>query len=83
MDFNHRLKDSLLHIGKKLLIIRYSRNEKLITVANAVGISHSTLSRVESGKYNGLSIELLMRLTNYYDITIDELFPNTHDNAEI
>lgn len=81
MDINHQLNESLLHIGQKLSHIRRTRNEKLITVAKAVDMSHGIISRIENGRYNCLSVELLFKLAHYYSISVEELFTNAPGSA--
>ena len=73
-DFNYELNSSLLHIGKKFAGIRHTRNEKLMTVARAINVSHSVISEIENGRYIGLSMALLIKLASYYQITLNELF---------
>ncbi len=74
----HLMKDILLQrslsgIGQQLLTCRHARQDKQLTVARSVGISVSVLSRVESGKYKHVTIELLLKLAGYYGVTIEEI----------
>lgn len=77
MDFNPILSDLLQQIGQKLRQVRQVRNEKLVTVANAIGISHAVISLIENGRYNCLSFALLSKLTHHYNITINEVLTCT------
>lgn len=62
--------DTLLTtIGNNLNILRNARKETLESVAKDVGITHPVLSKIENGRYPGLSISLLIRLCNHYKTT--------------
>jgi transcriptional regulator with XRE-family HTH domain len=70
---NTPLNNLLERIGASLLRIRQQRNEKQYNVAHALNICEAVISRIETGQYRCLSIELLHRLAQHYGITVDEL----------
>ncbi len=63
--------DLLIVIGSNLNRLRYEKNEKIETVAKAIGVHHSVVSKIENGRYNGLNVKMLQKLAKYYqeDIT--------------
>lgn len=66
--------DNLLEcIGGTLHSIRHQRNEKIEIVAKGIGVSHSVVSKIENGRYKGLSIRLLHSFADYYSVNIDEI----------
>jgi len=70
---NYILQHSLHSIGHALMRLRYARNEKQQTVAQATGISIAVLSKIECGKYPHVTIECLLKLTEYYAVTLADL----------
>lgn len=60
-------------VGDNLHTIRNARKEKLETAAEAVGVSHPVLSRLENGRYGGLSLELLVKLCNHYEVKLQQV----------
>jgi len=70
MANNPALKGFLEQIGEKLRNTRHLRSEKLATVAEGTGLSHTVLSQVENGRYLCLSFDLLFRILNYYQLDI-------------
>lgn len=64
---------SLLNtLGKNLHTIRNSRKETLQTVASHVGITHPIISKIENGRYPNLQINLLVKLCNHYNISLQQ-----------
>jgi transcriptional regulator with XRE-family HTH domain len=61
-------------IGILLREIRYKRDEKMQTVANDTGISQSTISQIENGKYSKLNIQMLSKLADYYGYPVAHFF---------
>ena len=74
------LDEVLAAIGPRLRALRRQRDTTLTDVANATGISVSTLSRLEAG-YRRPTIELLLPLAQTYGVQLDELIgaPPTGD----
>lgn len=70
----------LEHVGPRLRAIRQERDITLTAVAEATGISVSTLSRLESGGRKP-TLELLLPLARTYGLPLDELVdaPETGD----
>ncbi len=73
MKQNPSLIILLEQVGKKMHHIRHTRNEKLNSVENSTGISHSIISRIEHGSYLCLSFEMLVRLLDYYNADLREI----------
>ena len=67
------LTSILEEIGHKLYDLRQLKKEKITSVAAGIGFSHAVISKIENGRYLPLSIELLGRLADYYNIPLEEL----------
>lgn len=65
--------DVFITIGKNLHTVRHSLKLTLETVASDLEISHPVLSKIENGRYPGLSMALLIRLCDYYNITLAQI----------
>ncbi|QXJ21637.1 helix-turn-helix transcriptional regulator [Actinomadura graeca] len=65
-------EDVLAGVGPRLRRLRQERDVTLATLAEATGISVSTLSRLESGKRRP-SLELLLPLAQAHQVPLDEL----------
>ncbi|ONI86647.1 XRE family transcriptional regulator [Saccharothrix sp. ALI-22-I] len=66
------LGDVLGKVGERLRHIRTSRGATLADLADATGISKSTLSRLESGQRRP-SLELLLPIARAHRVPLDEL----------
>ncbi|SJM61031.1 helix-turn-helix domain-containing protein [Gulosibacter sp. 10] len=66
------MRDELAEIGARLRAVRRSRGLTLEELSERVGISQSTLSRLESGKRQA-GLELLLPLTRHLGVRIDDL----------
>lgn len=66
----------LAQLGNELYYQRHTTKQKLISVSKAVGVSHGVISRIENGRYEALTLSLLKKLADYYDIPITALFIN-------
>lgn len=66
------MDDELRQIGARLRAVRQARALTLEDLASSVGLSASTLSRLESGKRQA-SLELLLPLTKRLGIRLDDL----------
>lgn len=60
-------------IGTNVHRLRHRREEKLETVARAAGVKHSVISKIENGRYVSLSMRLMIKLANYFDVPVTEL----------
>ena len=60
-------------IGKKLRDTRRQRDEKLENVAKAVNISVGTLSEIENGKYEAITLRMLTSISEYYGICLAKM----------
>lgn len=57
--------------------VMIARKRKKLTqdqVCEAVGIGRSTLSKIENGKDLGVTKELMIKISNYLGVSIQELF---------
>jgi len=74
------LNDVLAAVGPRLRKLRRTRGITLAVLAEATGISESTLSRLESGGRKP-NLELLLPLARAYGVPLDELVgaPQTGD----
>ncbi|QIS10206.1 helix-turn-helix domain-containing protein [Nocardia arthritidis] len=84
---NPAIAETILNIGPRLKALRTHRNVTLTALAEATGISKSTLSRLESGQRKA-SLELLLPIAVAHDVPLDELIsgprvadPRVHTTA--
>lgn len=59
-------------IGHNLHTIRNARKETLQAVASELGITHPIISKIENGRYPNLQLNLLVKLCNYYNISLQQ-----------
>ncbi|MDT0331496.1 helix-turn-helix domain-containing protein [Nocardiopsis lambiniae] len=73
-------QDVLDVVGPRLRALRRERGVTLADLAEATGVSESTLSRLESGRRRA-TLELLLPLARTYDVPLDDLVgaPRTGD----
>lgn len=64
-------------VGPRLRAVRKRRQMSLESVSALIGVSASTLSRLESGKRRA-TVEVLISLARTYGITLDELATDEH-----
>jgi transcriptional regulator with XRE-family HTH domain len=69
-------------VGGALRRCRTLRSESLRTVADSVGCSAKHLWAIETGAVQRPKNDLLVRLADYYQISIDELFGRPADSRE-
>lgn len=69
IDLNHLLTI----IGKNLHTIRNARKETLQAVASEIGITHPIISKIENGRYPNLQLILLIKLCNYFNVTLQQV----------
>ncbi|ERJ61220.1 helix-turn-helix domain-containing protein [Sphingobacterium paucimobilis] len=60
-------------IGKNLHTVRHSLKLTLEAVAIELDITHPVLSKIENGRYPGLSMVLLIKLCDFYSITLAQV----------
>lgn len=77
---DENLDDLLAAVGPRLKALRLSRDVTLVGLAEATGISVSTLSRLEAGQRRP-NLELLLPLAKAHQVPLDELVgaPETGD----
>jgi transcriptional regulator with XRE-family HTH domain len=63
----------LTTIGQNLHTIRNARKETLQAVASEIGITHPIISKIENGRYPSLQLNLLLKLCNHYNITLQHV----------
>lgn len=57
-------------LAMRLRLIRTERRVSLQEAAKAVGIHHTSLSRLELGQRDHMKVETLLRLARFYGLTI-------------
>lgn len=62
----------LTTIGQNLHTIRNARKETLQAVASDIGITHPIISKIENGRYPNLQLNLLIKLCNHYNISLQQ-----------
>lgn len=72
----------LQQVGARLRAARRQRGFTLEGLARAAGMSASTLSRLESGKWQA-SLELLLPLARRLGIRLDDLIPDEHADPRV
>ncbi|MBE8719657.1 helix-turn-helix domain-containing protein [Sphingobacterium pedocola] len=73
MKTNNNTNDIFSTIGKNLHTVRHSLKMTLEAVASQVDVTHPVLSKIENGRYNGLSLTLLIKLCDFYNITLAQI----------
>lgn len=58
----------------KIKLKRISMGLTQKELANKVGISHVTLSRIEKGSYENITLRTMLKLADALDTTVQELF---------
>jgi transcriptional regulator with XRE-family HTH domain len=89
MDDPSPIAATLAQVGPRLRRLRAERGVSLSALAEATGISRSTLSRLETGQRRP-SLELLLPLAQAHQVPLDELVgapetgdPRIHPNPEV
>ena len=62
-----------MEIGMRIVALREEHDWKKTELARRLGISHSQVSRIESGETETLSSDILIRLTEVFDVSADYL----------
>lgn len=73
MATNSSLENLLVRIGEVIYSLRQQKGEKLDSVSQSIGISHTVLSQVEHGRYKALSFQLLEKIAAYYNKSVGEV----------
>lgn len=63
----------LITIGENIHTVRSSKKETLEVTAESIGIKHPTLSKIENGRYPGLTIDLLTKICNHFKISLQQV----------
>ena len=66
---NH-MKFDMKIIGKRIYTARKNKNLRQADVCNALHISQSTLSKIENGSYNNLTLEMINNLSDLFDVSV-------------
>lgn len=64
----------LTTLGQNFHTIRNARKETLQAVAANIGVTHPIISKIENGRYKNLQLNLLVKLCNYYNISLQQAF---------
>ena len=64
-----------IQIGEQFTAARNQRGEDQKTVAAAVGISQSQLSRMEAGKVQHMDLNLVASLAAYLGVAMQDIYP--------
>jgi transcriptional regulator with XRE-family HTH domain len=59
-------------LGHNLHTIRNARKETLQSVAENIGITHPVISKIENGRYPNLQLNLLVKLCNHYNVSLQQ-----------
>jgi transcriptional regulator with XRE-family HTH domain len=70
----YNITSLLSKIGKNLHTIRNARKETLQSVAESIEVTHPVLSKLENGRNSSLQLDLLVKLCNYYEVTLQQVF---------
>ena len=62
-----------MNIARRITALREERDWKKTELARQLGISHSQVSRIESGETETLSSDILIRLAEVFDVSTDYL----------
>lgn len=73
MVTNSSLDNLLERIGEMIYTLRQQKGEKLDSVSQSIGISHTVLSQVEHGRYKPLSFKLLEKIAAYYNKSVVDI----------
>lgn len=69
-------------LGKKIKLYRENKNMTQVEIAEALGVKPATVSKYESGTLEP-NIEALKKLSELFEITIDELLNDKEDEFDI
>ena len=72
IKFKHSQKKGAIVLNIKLKRISKGLIQK--ELAHKVGISHVTLSRIEKGAYENITLRTMLKLAEVLDTTVQELF---------
>lgn len=69
-------------LGKKIKLYRENKNMTQVEIAEALGVKPATVSKYESGTLEP-NIEALKKLSELFEVTIDELLNDKEDEFDI
>lgn len=81
MEFNKT--DLSNDFGVRIKNLRESRGILLVELSSGTGISCSYLNRLESGKRTSPSVRIILALSQFFKISVDELLFGTNTLANI
>lgn len=73
MEDSFEYQKVFVTIGKNLHTVRHAAKKTLEGVASDLNITHSALSKIENGRYPGLGLVLLLKLCEYYNVSIEQI----------
>lgn len=66
-------QEVLKTIGENIHTVRNAKKETLDCAAKAIGMTHPTLSKIENGRYPGLTMELIITICNHFKVTLQQI----------
>lgn len=60
--------------SNNVYVLRKERNISQETMANELGISRRSISKIENGEQN-LSLEMAYRIATYFNLLVQDVFP--------
>lgn len=67
---DNSMKFDMKIIGKRIYTARKNKNLRQADVCNALHISQSTLSKIEKGTYNNLTLDMINELSSLLDVSV-------------
>lgn len=64
------MKFDIKLIGKRISTARKNKNLKQSDICEVLHISQSTLSKIENGYYNNLTLEMINDLSDLFDVSV-------------
>lgn len=78
LQMNHNNLEVIFMVFKNLRSIREDRDIRQKELAKYLNVSQNTYSQYETGVIS-LTAEVLIKLSDYYDVSIDYLLDRTND----
>ena len=75
MDSIKMNEQYLIEIGRRIADARHAKGEKAETLAQVVGLSQATISRIENGTYTGLKATTIRQIAEYLNIPLSDIYP--------
>ena len=59
---------------KNLKVIMADRNVTATNLSSEIGVSKTTLTSYTRGRVQRIDIEIMIKIADYFDVSLDELF---------